>query len=183
MHKNPPTLATKLTNYKQLSQILPNTDNPGSYPCAKCALRVNFKNYKNMVKTVGSIISHSTSKKFNLRQHLTCKNYGIYVAKSKFCKMQYVKQTKNKFSTRWNNHRSFWNKFNVKDNNDRAALLKHFYKFHFNASRPDIIECCMVIFVEQLDKALLNWCENKWINYYLNAKININKIFLSYNCD
>ena len=35
----------------------------------------------------------------------------------------------------------------------------------------------MVIFVEQPDKTLLDWCENKWINY-LNAKININKIIL-----
>ena len=34
-------------------------------------------NYNNMVKTVGSIISHSNSKKFNLKQHFTCKNYGI----------------------------------------------------------------------------------------------------------
>ena len=27
VYKNPPTFATKLTNYKKLSQILPNTDN------------------------------------------------------------------------------------------------------------------------------------------------------------
>ena len=40
----------------------------------------------------------------------------------------------------------------------------------------------MVIFVEQPDKTLLDWCKSKW-NYYLNAKININRIFLSYNCD
>ena len=40
----------------------------------------------------------------------------------------------------------------------------------------------MVIFVELPDKTLLNWRENKWI-HYLNAKININQIFLSYNCD
>ena len=36
--------------------------------------------------------------------------------------------------------------------------------------------------VEQLDKTLLDWCENKWINN-LNAKININRIFLSCNCN
>ena len=53
-----------------------------------------------MVKIVGSIISHSNSKKFSLKQPLTCKNYGIYVAECKFCKMQYVGQAKNKFSTR-----------------------------------------------------------------------------------
>ena len=107
VYKNPPTLSTKLTNYKKLSQILPNTDNSGSYPCGKCALCGNFKNYKNMVKTVGSIISHSNSKTLDLKKHLTCKTCGIYVVKCKFCKMQYVGQTKNKFSTRWKNHRSF----------------------------------------------------------------------------
>ena len=48
--------------------------------------------------------------------------------------------------------------------------------------KPNITECYMVIFVEQPDKTLLDWCENKWVNN-LNAKININRIFLSYNCD
>ena len=78
------------------------------------------------MEAVGSIISHSNSKKFNLEQHLTLKNYGIYMAECKFCKMQYVGQTKNKFSTPWNNYRSFWNKFNVKNGNDRAALLNKY---------------------------------------------------------
>ena len=93
--------------------------------------------------------------------------------------MQYGEQTKNKLSTRWNNHRSFCNKFNVKSDNDRAVLFKHFYIFRFDVlnAKPDITECFVVTFVEQLDKILLDWCENRWINY-LNAKININKIFL-----
>ena len=50
-----------------------------------------------MVKKVDYITSHSNSKKFNLKQHLTCKNYGIYVAECIFCKMQYVGQTKTNF--------------------------------------------------------------------------------------
>ena len=37
----------------------------------------------------------------------------------------------------------------------------------------------MVIFAKQPDKTFLDWCENKWIKY-LNSKININRIFLSY---
>ena len=137
-----------------------------------------------MVETVGFIILRSIIRKFDLKQHFTCKNYGIYIAKCKFYKMQYVGRTKIKFATRWNNHRSFWKKFNVKDDNDRADLLKHFYKFYFNIlnAKPDITACFMLIFVKQPDKTLLDWCENKWINY-LNAKININRIFLSYNCD
>ena len=61
------------------------------------------------------------------------------------------------------NERSFWMNFNVKDNNNRAALLKHFYKFHFDTfnAKPDITKCYMVIFVEQPDQTLLDWCENK----------------------
>ena len=100
---------------------------------------------------------------FNFEQHLTLKNYSIYVAECKFCKMQYVGQTKNKFSTPRNNYRSFWNKFNVNDNNDRAALFQHFYKFYFDVrnAKPDIKKCFMVIFVEQQDKTLLDWYENK----------------------
>ena len=43
---------------------------------------------------------------------------NFFLGWCKFCKMQYVGQTKNKFSTQCNNHCSFWNKFNVKDNND-----------------------------------------------------------------
>ena len=31
-------------------------------------------------------------------------------------------------------------------------------------AKPEITECCLVIFVKQLDKNLLDWCENKWIN-------------------
>ena len=72
----------------------------------------------------------------------------------------------------------------VNDDNDRASLLKHSYKFHFHvlSAQPDVTECFMVIFVEQPNKILLDWCEKKLINY-LNAKININRIFSSYNCD
>ena len=69
VYKNPITLTTKLTNYKKLFQILPNKDNPGSYSCGKCALCETFKNYKNMVETVGFIISHSNNKKFKTTSH------------------------------------------------------------------------------------------------------------------
>ena len=49
-----------------------------------------------MVETAGSIVSYSNSKKFNLKQHLTSKNYGSYVAECKFRKILYVGLTKNK---------------------------------------------------------------------------------------
>ena len=39
----------------------------------------------------------------------------------------------------------------------------HLFKLYFDAftAKPDITECYMVIFVEQPDKTLLDWCENK----------------------
>ena len=56
--------------------------------------------------------------------------------------------------------------------------FKHFHKFHFDFNAKfNITECIMVIFFKQPNKTLLDWCGNKWINY-LNAKININRIFL-----
>ena len=70
------------------------------------------------------------------------------VAECKFCKMQYVGQTKNKFSTRWNNHRSFWNKININDNNNRAAFLKNFYEFCFDDfnAKSDITAVVLKLF-------------------------------------
>ena len=50
-----------------------------------------------MVKTDNFINSHPSSKNFNLKQHRTSKTYGIYVAECKFCKMQYVGETKKFF--------------------------------------------------------------------------------------
>ena len=50
-----------------------------------------------------------------------------------------------------------------------SSYVWHYAKCY---AKPDITECFMVIFVKQPDKTLLDWCENKWINY-LNAKINI----------
>ena len=54
------------------------------------------------------------------------------------------------------NH-SFRKKFNVNNDNDRAALLKHFYKFHFDVlnAKTDITECFMVLFLEQPDKTFV----------------------------
>ena len=82
-----------------------------------------------MFKTVGSIISHSNSKKFNLKQHLTCKNCGIYVAECKFCKMQYIGQTKNKFSNRWNNYRHFGTNLTLRITMTELPSLSIFINF------------------------------------------------------
>ena len=115
----------------------------------------------------------------NLKQKLNCKNYGIYVAECKNCDMQYVGQTINKFSVRWTAHRSNWNKFKFEENNDKAALLKHYANYHEEilVNKPCICHCFRVIFVEQPNKRYLDWCEDRWFSK-LDAKININKVIL-----
>ena len=119
------------------------------------------------------------NKYLNLKQKLKCKNYGIYVAECKNCNMQYAGQTKNKFSLRWTAHRSNWNKFKFEENNDKAALLKHYanYNEEILVDKPCISDCFWVIFVEQPNKRNLDWCEDRWFSK-LDAKININTVIL-----
>ena len=132
----------------------------------------------SMVKSC-KIITTTKGKQIKLWQNLNCKNYGIYVAQCKICQKQYVAQTKNTFSTRWNTHRAVWKKFDLSDNNDKSALLRHNANCHtqnFN-TKPTISDCFSVIFVEEPKLSHLDWCEDKWYNE-LEADININKLLL-----
>ena len=131
-----------------------------------------------MVKSC-KIITTTKGKQIKLWQNLNCKNYGIYVAQCEICQKQYVGQTKNTFSTRWNTHRAVWKKFDLSDNNDKSALLRHYANCHtqnFN-TKPTISDCFSVIFVEEPKLSHLDWCEDKWYNK-LEADININKLLL-----
>ena len=126
-------------------------------------------------------ILHTSNNSFHLTQHLTCKHYGIYVATCCICKEQYVGQTKNRFSIRWNNHRSAWNSqktFNVNEDGT-AALFQHYQQQHqVNLTKGlKICQCFTVIFVEQPDYDRLDRAEDKWVNK-IGATINIKRIIL-----
>ena len=88
--------------------------------------------------------------------------------------MQYVGQTINKFSVRWTVHRSNWKRCKFEENNDKAAILKHYANYHEEilVNKPCISDCFRVIFVEQPNKRYLNWCEDRCFSK-LDAKINI----------
>ena len=98
------------------------------------------------------------TKYLNLKQKLNCKNYGIYVAECKNCDMQYVGQTKNKFSVRWLHTDRIGTNLNFEENNDKAALLKHYANYHEEilVNKLCISDCFSVIFVEQPNKRNLN---------------------------
>jgi len=93
-------------------------------PCGCCALCGKFgKHDANMVPKVTAL--YSKGKLFPLRQMLACANYRIYIATRKLCEEQYVGQTSNKFSKRWNSYRSLWNAVTLSDDQEQVPLLQH----------------------------------------------------------
>ena len=93
------------------------------------------------------------------------------------CRKQYVGQTINKFSIRWKAHRNIWNSFDATADNDKAVLLKHFYKYHDLTHKPPISQCFKVTFVEQPKASYLEECEGKCF-HKIDAEINIKKMIL-----
>ena len=122
-----------------------------------CALCGNYKNYKNMVLEINEI-KNKKGKSFKLKNQLDCKNYGIYGAKCLQCHEYYIGQTKNKFSIRWNAHRSSWKEFyknnmndsekiKEEDHTDARALFGHYTKKHKPVE--NIYDAYKVFFIEQ----------------------------------
>ena len=90
--------------------------------------------------------------------------------------------TKNKFSIRWTNRRTFWKNNHTQNHTDKAALLLHFHNHHKNfiSTHPDIYECYHVIFLQETKYYHnLDINESKWIKK-LTATININAVKLYY---
>ena len=88
-------------------------------------------------------------------------------------------QTKNSFSTRWNNHRTNWKKFqsnfSAKEISDESALFKHYYlKHNDNLINLDIDKAYKVAFIDQPKVQNLDYKEQFWIDK-LNSKINLAK--------
>jgi len=144
-----------------------------------CTLWPQRNLHKSMVNST-STISTKNSRTYNLKQYLTCTDYGIYVATCKIYANHYVVQTINKFSKRWCTHRNQW-KSNKQLNNDKAVLRIHYLKHHKETldSNPDLADCYFVTLVDKPNNIEnLDIYKSSWINK-LNAKININKTILS----
>ena len=108
---------------------------------------------------------------------LTCTNYSIYVVTCKLCREQYVGQTSNKFSKRWNSHRSSWNAVNLSNDQEQVSLLHHVVHEHKIEKTPKISECFIVMFLEQPSYDYLDICEDKRLNK-ISASINKHRIIL-----
>jgi len=129
-YKRPATIGSHITNYRTLAHRNVVTAETGSSaPYGHCALCGNFDRHRRSMVNYTKVLE-TPSKTFQLKQKLNSTNYGIYMATCTICSKQYVGQTINKFSIRWNAYRSIWNSFDATADNDKAALLKHFYKYH-----------------------------------------------------
>nr|CAB3263300.1 uncharacterized protein LOC108950347 [Phallusia mammillata] len=176
VYKRPFTIGAALMRYKVLAHETED-NKTGSYPCGKCALCGHHGKSKSMVFPVTDL--RSQQRLFHLRQHLSCRNYGIYVATCLVCEEQYVGQTKNKFSTRWNSHRAVWRTSDISVGGDRAALLQHYHNKHFRLfqKKLGIAQCYNVVFVEEPRTENLDVCENKWL-ILTGATINVQAMVL-----
>ena len=127
--------------------------------------------------TITKTIKSNSGKVFQIKQNLTCKDFGIYVATCKLCTSQYVGQTVRNFSSRWSGHRSIW-KNCCSDIDDRAALKIHYAKNHPDTVGLDLADAFTVTFVDKPNKPEhLDILESSWISR-LRANININKTLL-----
>ena len=168
--KRPITLAGLLTNYRTIAHGIPS--DTGSRPCNHCALCGHYGK-KRMVNNAKTITS-SSGKVFHIKQNLTCKDFGVYVATCKLCPSQYVGQTVKSFSTRWSGHRAVW-KNGCSDVDDRAALRIHYIKNHPNVVNLDLADAFEVTFVDKPKHPVnLDIVESSWISR-LHANININR--------
>jgi len=104
--------------------------------------------------------------------------YGIYVATCKLCAEQYDGQTSNKFSKRWNSHRSSWGTVNLSNDEEQVPLLHHVVHEHKIEKKPKISECFIVTFVEQPSYDYLDICEDNWLNK-IRSSINKHRIALN----
>ena len=181
IYKRPACLANTLTKYKTLAHKQQKTLKLGSSsPCGNCALCEKFGKYESMVRSENYIKCEKSNRLVKLNQSFNRRNYGIYAANCVNCNAQYLGQTKDKFSVRWNNHRHTWEKFDISTQNDSTALLQH-YKSNHNlllARRPSLPQCFSVIFFEEPSFDMLDIREDKWF-YKLGASINLQIMILS----
>ena len=146
--------------------------------CNNCSLCGNHGGYSNMIYEKDSITIHK-NKSIKIKPNLNCKSYGIYAAICIRCGENYVGQTKNNFSIRWNQHRHNWKKFksnfSTGDISDESALFRHYYLKHSDGLIDLGIDgAYKVAFIDQPNVHDLDYKEQFWIDK-LNSKINLAK--------
>ena len=184
-YKRPPALSNILINYKSISLKQETNGTGTSRNCGHCGLCGNHGKLKTNMVEETTTITRKDGKVFSLKQNLTCKDYGIYVAQCRICLSTYVGQTITPFSTRWNTHRSTWNRLvasgKMEAKEEDHALLYHYATNHNKEFQvhKELAKSYTIIFVERTSKNKLDTAESFWISK-LKSEINIARTFLPY---
>ena len=166
--KKPSNLSTSLIHFRKLNHC-PVTNNANSKPmsagCGKCSLCGKWgKHHVNMVMECSTVTNPVSKQTYYLQRQLNCRNHGIYASFCMHCPAVYVGQTTTPFKDRWSNHRTIWNdkQTHMDENNDKAALLKHYSKCHGDKINCDLTSAWKVAFLEEPDGKLMDAKEAHW---------------------
>ena len=149
--------------------------------CGRCGLCGKFGTLENMVANT-NVITTLHGKTINLKQHLTCRDYGIYSAQCIVCKDIYIGQTCTSFSKRWNLHRQDWKTMinsgkNYREkttaDSDDKALYYHYVQHHKTmiAKTLNLWDAYQLTFAERPNKSALDTAESCWMEV-VDAGIN-----------
>ena len=92
-YKKTPSLMSMLTNYRTIAHGQNEVEEGSSAPCGRCALCGQHGPHKVSMVHKTNYLTTATGTKIRLKQNLTCKDFGIYVATCSTCSSQYVGQT------------------------------------------------------------------------------------------
>jgi len=165
-----------------------------SRKCGRCGLCGNNGTLENMVWETNHVYTLNGSK-VKLKEHLTCSDYGIYVAMCRECDETYTGQTKRSFTQRWSEHRITWNtvmrsrrghdrkKATTKSNFHKGnqGLFVHYKKFHDDrllSGSFELSSAYKVVFLEKPGQDDLDNRKDYWIRK-LQSSINIAKTYLT----
>ncbi|XP_019616014.1 PREDICTED: uncharacterized protein LOC109463602 [Branchiostoma belcheri] len=100
----------------------------GSYPCGRKCLTCTY------VRKSKDFHSHRTSRRYNIRAHITCRTKNIiYMIQCKKCGMQYVGETGQTLANRLNGHRS-----SIKTDKD-TPISAHFNQPNHTVADMEVI--------------------------------------------
>lgn len=155
----------------------------GTYGCGRCKLCGKFGAKRKMLNESNTTYDSSNSKILQIRQPITCTDYGIYQLRCTQCILEkkrvtatYIGLTSTQFNKRFNTHRSNFKNEITTDNSDKYALALHYKHHHKQLQKlPELEEAYELIYLEKPPLHQLKETEDKW-KHLSKATINIQKM-------
>lgn len=155
----------------------------GTTGCGNCKLCGKRGAKRSMLQITNTTLDSSNSRNLQLRQSLTCSDYGIYQLRCTQCIREkrkitatYVDLTSTQFNKRFNTHRSNFKNNISTENSDKYALALHYKNQHSQLQNlPELEEAFNLVYLEKPPLKQLKEAEDKW-KHLSKATINIQKM-------